>query len=338
MAVKFKKSFLLFCCLLFCVTFCVVPCMAAVQPPYDSYQYAYVYNPLPLDTFILSPGDIHVNIPSPFYQSIAGGYALEEYDEIEVMFREPNVSGGVEPEAQLFSVVPGSISSTSYGYDRSFTVDCDLFSSNYITFAFSNSDSFVCNADLLSVLSNGTMGIYPNVTWRIQCYMFGSVPIENENGYTMQEFSATVDVGATNNSAYIVPSPMFPYLADYNASVSGTSQKLYELVGDNDFVIESYYCEVTLSAPSSVNMGALQFVLPYVDIYSYPSISDFALEYGTPVIVESPFADGFGNFMKTVVGTFLDTQVAPFLTLGDILAGVLGIALFMAFVKIFAGG
>lgn len=317
------------CCIFLCLSLSVFV-FAVEEPDLDTGAFNKVVSPLGLDTFVLTGNGPDVFFPNPFNSAfVDDGYNLDYQTSFNTFFKdEPEPS----TDTETLTVLPGSASQVvSNVYQVSSQLSASRFSLEN-SFAFTNTNPVLCTPELLEVAAYSSIVVDPNVRYSyrlsIEGTYFYSDPTNNQ--FVMQPFNQVLTYSYFNSSAYSVSQPMFPSASAYTSLAS---------VADI-FVIDKIVVVYTLT--SSSPFSEIQLAPAFIDTDLLPTAEAFREIYPRYVQV-APGTPGdasfdLGTFLRNTVGTFLSVEFIPGISLGGIAAAILGIVLFVAFLKIFAGG
>lgn len=137
--------------------------------------------------------------------------------------------------------------------------------------------------------------------------------------------------------------------ATYDDELSGAGTYapvpfLSAVVGSSDFdsvFAKGIYCTelcFTVELRSEIaSIGHIEYYMPYQDAVNCVKPLDYFRQYPrestTVTIVEDLNASNIGAFLATAAGGFFDAQIIPGLSLGGILAAIIGVMLLIAFMK-----
>lgn len=203
---------------------------------------------------------------------------------------------------------------------------------NWQLLSFSNTQPFILTSGEWSLLMDYFTVIVPDsCDFTFSVSFSGYYPVLQKDGgyrWTKIQGSESVDY-------------------DYENYGSGTYRPLNflgNLVNDHSFesvFSKGIYCtELTFTVElysSSSSMGCISYTMPYVDsvntIKPLDYFRQFPKENTVITQVESLNASTIGAFLATATGGFFEAEVIPGLSLGGILAAVVGVIILIAFLK-----
>lgn len=264
----------------------------------DSYLVPYAYATIADDG---STGSISYS----FYSSDP-----DDYESIEWNCQQPSLTGGAYRAYQSV-YLPGG---------------------NWQNIAFQNSTPFVITADEWDLLMNlFTVRIPADCVLTFSASFTGYYPVEQSEGgfkWTRLDGSYTYEYSLDDANSVATPVPF-----------------LYQIVGTSEFdsmFDKGIYCTdicFTVDLFSrTTSIGYISYSMPYQDPVNCVRLLDYFRQYPkesvVQVVVEDLNAANVGAFLASAAGGFFEVEIIPGLSLGAVLAAVIGVLILVAFLKL----
>lgn len=297
----------------------------------SSYDLYTIGSPVRFELQDLSGTDILINRPNVYYYELDGSTPTwyEGTSTSNYSFRtEYSVRGnGV---ADMFLTFPSAVSFSSVAIDRPifFTDYNDLASNFNFTLGLNSpKDRLGYSLSSLEVIYNYYF-LYATPTsdgsFLVRSRVVSdtvTVPVNTSSNYAYVSFY----------SPYILTSSLLSELSTFVSSINSTKYCWLEkatLTVPSAFVSQSYIEPLYVSASRSLSSYESSLDAITLSVYRAQTVS--------PVILFSNL--DWTSWLTSSVGAFMNFEIVPGLSISGIFALLIGMSLFMIFLKVFAGG